>query len=85
MPEKYKSVRDIPLHIFSNKECTKTTSPKLLEYLRWMYDNHKYDLEYLWRSTQEYAHHGGCYLLTFENWLHKLEKDLTKQEKVNGE
>lgn len=84
MPKEYKKVEDIPLHIFSNKECTRSTSKDLIAYLRFMYDNHPYDLEYLWRNTQEYKDHGGCYAITFENWLTKLGKDLTAQEKGNG-
>lgn len=81
MENPYSTVDRIPLHIFSNKECTKSPSKPLRNYLRWMYDNHKYDLEYLWRHTQLYSNYGGCYILPFEKWLTKLERDLIKQEK----
>ncbi|MEM0173288.1 MAG: hypothetical protein QXI16_02145 [Sulfolobaceae archaeon] len=76
----YEKLEDIPLHVFSNKECTKTPSPDLRKYLRFMLDNHPNDLDYLWRYTQQYKHHGGCYYLTFSNWLKKLERDLKEQE-----
>lgn len=75
----YRKASDIPLHVFSNKECTKTPSPELLTYLRYMYTNHKHDLEYLWRFTQSYSRYGGCYILGFAEWLSKLDTDLTKQ------
>lgn len=75
----YKTVKEIPFHIFSNKECTMTPSVKLQAYLQYMLDNHPQDLEYLWRFTQQYTQHGGCYVITFSRWLHKLEKDLIKQ------
>lgn len=76
----YKTIQDIPLHCFSNKECTKTPSPELKEYLRYMLANHPDDLEYLWRSTQQYVKFGGCYAMTWEKWLGKLTKDLSQQE-----
>ena len=76
----YKAVKDIPLHCFSNKECTITPSPELREYLRYMVENHPQDLEYLWRYTQQYVRHGGCYLMSWDKWLDKLTKDLKKQE-----
>lgn len=76
----YKKIKDIPFHIFSNKECTMSPSKPLIEYLQWMYDNHQTDLEYLWRFTQQYVNHGGCYVLTYANWLKKLERDLKKQQ-----
>lgn len=74
----YNKVTDIPLHVFSNKECTKTPSPELKEYLLYMLENHKDDLDYLWRYTQQYVKHGGCYYISFDKWLDKLTKDLTK-------
>lgn len=77
----YKKITDIPLHVFSNKECTFTPSVKLREYLHWMRENHPNDLEYLWRYTQQYVNFGGCYVMTFNYWLEKLRKDLIKQEK----
>lgn len=77
----YKKVTDIPLHVFSNKECTLTPSPELREYLSFMLEHHTDDLEYLWRYTQQYIKHGGCYYISFKEWLHKLTKDLKKQEK----
>jgi len=76
----YKTIKDIPLHCFSNKECTITPSPELREYLHYMIKNHPQDLEYLWRSTQQYVKHGGCYVMTWERWFDKLTKDLAKQE-----
>jgi len=76
----YEKVTDIPLHVFNNKECTKTPSPKLREYLNYMLTNHPNDLDYLWRYTQQYVKHGGCYYISFKDWLNKLTKDLTKQE-----
>lgn len=76
----YKKLDQIPLHCFSNKECTKTPSPDLKEYLRFMLTNHPNDLEYLWRYTQQFVKYGGCYMLTFEAWLTKLTKDLQQQE-----
>lgn len=77
---KYKTIEDIPLHCFSNKECTRTPSPELREYLSYMVANHPEDLEYLWRSTQQYVNHGGCYVMAWSVWLNKLTKDLKKQE-----
>lgn len=51
-----------------------------------MLTNHPDDLEYLWRSTQQYIHHGGCYVMTFAKWKDKLRKDLQKQgEQLNNE
>lgn len=76
----YKEIKDIPLHVFSNKECTMTPSIELRTYLNFMQENHPNDLDYLWRYTQQYTKHGGCYYLTFANWLHKLRQDLKKQE-----
>ena len=75
---KYKTIKDIPIHVFSNKECTKTPSPELKEYLLFMLENHKEDLDYLWRYTQQYVQHGGCYYIPFNKWLDKLAKDLNK-------
>lgn len=83
---KYNKKEDIPLHVFSNKECTRTPSPELRNYLVFMLTNHPDDLEYLWRSTQQYIHHGGCYVMTFIKWKDKLKKDLQKQgEQLNNE
>lgn len=76
---KYKKFTDIPEHVFSNKECTKTPSPELREYLRFMVENHMDDLYYLWRHCQAYTKHGGCYILPWEKWKKKLVKDLEKQ------
>lgn len=77
----YKKVEDIPIHVFSNKECTITPSQELRDYLEWMLTNHPNDLEYLWRYGQQYVRYGGCYVMTFEKWLDKLGKDLIKQNK----
>lgn len=76
----YKKLEDIPLHIFSNKECTKSPSPELRKYLKYMLDKHPNDLDYLWRYTQQYTKHGGCYYISFTKWLTKLNKDLKEQE-----
>lgn len=73
---KYTEVKNIPAHIFSNKECTKTPSPELREYLSYMVENHPNDLQYLFKYTQQYVKHGGCYTMTFEYWLDKLKKDI---------
>ena len=78
---RYKTLQDIPLHCFSNKECTYTPSPALREYLKYMLQYHSDDLEYLWRYTQQYTNFGGCYTMTFDHWKNKLNKDLEKQEK----
>lgn len=75
----YKSIEDVPLHCFANKECTITPSVELKKYLRWMLDKHPDDLEYLWRHTQKYIRHGGCYEMTFDYWKRKLNKDLNKE------
>lgn len=76
----YKKVEHIPLHCFSNKECTVTPSKELRTYLGWMLTNHPLDLEYLWRHTQQYVNYGGCYAMTFERWRDKLGKDLSKEQ-----
>lgn len=76
---KYTTVESVPVHVFENKECTVTPSPRLREYLRYMHDNHPHDLEYLWRHTQQYVKHGGCYVMTFEKWRARLNKDLIAQ------
>ena len=75
----YKKFDDIPIHCFSNKELTKTPSPELRTYLRYMLNNHPDDLAYLWRYCQRYKDVGGCYILTWENWKRKLTNDLAKQ------
>lgn len=75
----YKTIQDIPLHCFANKECTITPSKELKRYLRFMLDTHPYDLEYLWRHTQQYTQYGGCYAMTFDRWRNKLDKDLQKE------
>lgn len=67
------------MHVFSNKECTMTPSKELLAYLNYMHKNYPEDLAYLWRYTQQYVKHGGCYIITFDRWLEKLGKDLIKQ------
>lgn len=66
--------------MFSNKECTYTPSPELRAYLRYMLENHKDDLDYIFRYTQQYVHHGGCYVMTYDKWISKLTADLKKQE-----
>lgn len=76
----YNKIEDIPLHCFSNKECTKSPSPELRKYLNYMLTNHPNDLEYLWRYTQQFINHGGCYALTFDSWIKKLTRDLKEQE-----
>lgn len=76
----YKSIEDIPPHIFSNKELTKTPSPKLRAYLKYMLEHHTNDLHYLYRSCQQYVNYGGCYTLSWHRWLTKLERDLIEQE-----
>lgn len=81
---RYTKLEDIPLHVFSNKECTKSPNPELREYLQYMLDNYPEDLAYLWRYTQQYTKHGGCYIMTFDYWLDKLKKDLDKQRKDNA-
>lgn len=79
---KWKTVDDLPIHAFSNKECTMTPSPELREYLEYMVEHHEEDLEYLWRHTQQYTRHGGCYGMAWHVWLRKLKKDLTKQKET---
>lgn len=74
--QRYNTVEDIPLHVFSNKECTKTTSPALLDYLEYMIENHEQDLAYLWRHSQKYTRHGGMYRQAWELWLNKLKRDV---------
>ena len=80
VPIKYKEVKDIPVHIFNNKECTSTPSKPLQEYLRYMYDNHRDDLDYIFRYAQQYTLHGGCYTMSWARWLDRLERDLIKME-----
>lgn len=46
-----------------------------------MHTNHPNDLDYLWRYTQQYTKYGGCYYISFEDWLKKLDRDIIKQEK----
>jgi len=75
----YKKIEDIPLHCFSNKECTMTPSPELREYLWYMSQNHPNDLDYIYRYHQKYKDHGGCYVMTYAHWLKKLIRDLTTQ------
>ena len=77
---RYTKVEEIPLHVFSNKECTTTPSPELREYLEYMVQHHTDDLEYLWRYCQQFTKHGGCYIITFDRWIAKLKKDLEKQK-----
>lgn len=57
-----------------------TPSPELRRYLEFMVENHQHDLEYLWRHTQEYTKHGGCYVMSWDVWIKKLKRDLTKQK-----
>lgn len=73
---KYKKFEDLPIHAFENKECTKTPSPELREYLWYMLEHHEQDLAYIWRYSQQYYKHGGCYLIGWERWLEKLRRDL---------
>lgn len=73
---KYKKFDDIPIHAFSNKECTETPSPELKSYLNYMLENHPEDLTYIWRYSQQWSKHGGCYLISFERWLEKLKRDI---------
>jgi len=76
----YNNIEDIPAHIFSNKECTKSPSPALREYLEWMVTNHPNDLKYIWAYTQQFKNYGGCYVLTYGEWTDKLKRDLAKQK-----
>lgn len=75
----YNSLESIPIHAFTNRQCTESPNKELLKYLRYMLDNHPYDLAYLWRYTQQYVNHGGCYVMYFDFWRNKLDNDLTKQ------
>jgi len=80
MSAKYKNIESIPDHIFSNKECTKTPSPELREYLAYMLDRHPDDLKYLFDYTQQFHKFGGCYQMTWVRWLNKLKRDLKEQQ-----
>lgn len=77
--ERHYDYETIPMHIFTNKECTITPNKELREYLEYMLEHHEHDLEYLWRYSQQYVHHGGCYVLSFPRWVDKLTRDLVKQ------
>lgn len=76
----YKSLKEIPHHVFTNKECTMTPSKELRNYLAYMLKNHPEDLRYIWKYTQQFKDYGGCYVITYKNWMTKLEKDLKRQE-----
>lgn len=73
---KYPNKESIPIHAFTNKECTESPNPELRAYLRFMYDNHPNDLNYLYRYCQQFVKYGGCYSMTWEYWLRKLDRDL---------
>lgn len=75
---KYKDYDSIPMHVFTNKECTQTPSKELREYLEYMFENHRNDLAYLWRYHQKFTNYGGGGVLSFEGWQRKLERDLEK-------
>lgn len=81
MSTKYKNIESVPAHIFSNKECTRTPSPELREYLAYMAEHHTDDLQYLWKYTQQFKDFGGCYVMTFPRWIEKLKRDLKEQRK----
>lgn len=76
----YKKLEDIPLHVFTNKECTITPSKELRDYLSFMLEHHVDDLQYLHKYTQTFTKYGGCYMLSFDRWVEKLRRDLIKQE-----
>lgn len=79
----YSKIDDMPLHVFTNKECTITPNPELRQYLEFMVESHPDDLEYIWRYCQQYTKHGGCYVITFDRWIAKLKTDLAKQRREN--
>lgn len=63
-------------HIFTNKDLTIPATKELLVYLWQLYREDKEVLRYLHRKCQEYIKYNGCHVITFANWLEKLEKDL---------
>jgi hypothetical protein len=58
----------------------KPCSKELHAYLKFMLNNYPDDLDYLWQASQLYIDHNGGWQESFNTWLEKLRKSLTRLE-----
>lgn len=75
----YKTIDDIPHHMFWDTLLTQPVTDELAKYLRYMYENHQDSLKYLHRRCQQYKEYGGAYQVGFQQWLNRLNKELNKR------
>jgi len=62
--------------IFKDVSCTKPANKPLAEWLDFMISNHKEDLHFLYRASQEYIKHGGGSVYTTTAWYKRLTKNV---------
>ena len=76
----YHKIKDLPVHIFKNRQCTDPVGEDFKEYLRYMLDNHPDDLHYIFRHSQLFVNYGGSFRMTYLQWRDRLKKKLKKDE-----
>lgn len=76
----YKTIEDIPPHLFKDRMLRTPASKEFHEYLKYMVENHPDDLDYIYQESQKYIDHGGGFKETFKAWLTKLSNKLNELE-----
>ena len=75
---RYKSVEDLPAHIFTDRELSAPVGEELRAFLQFLLDNEPEALRYLHRKGQEYIDYGGANVLSWTKWLGQLRNNLRK-------
>lgn len=80
----YDSLDKIPKLVFTDRMCTDSPCPEVRKWLRWMLENHRDDLYFLYRKSQRYKDYGGGWFMPFDKWLGRLQRSLDRQDKRMG-
>lgn len=78
---KYKSVEDLPSHVFTDRELSNPIGEELCEFLQFLLDNEPDTLRYIHRKGQEYVDYGGANVMPWAKWLGQLRNNLKKGNK----
>lgn len=75
-------IQDIAF-IFKDVSCTKPANKPLAEWLMFMLEEYKEELDFLYRESQLYVKHGGGSGYTKALWLKRLERNIKEFFKEN--
>ncbi|WP_146613012.1 hypothetical protein [Halomonas sp. SL1] len=76
----YQKIKDIPPHLFKNRQMNEPCGQEFKDYLKYMLENHPDDLHYIFKASQEYVNYNGSFRMTFEQWKSRLANKLNKKD-----